>query len=370
MRSLTHILGWITLALPLTLLPAFVQAEALYPLASARNTGQVVQRIERMNLPLAVTSTDDYTCRKIREYMGAGGVGTERMLGRANVYFPIFEYYLAKHGMPESLKYLAVAESMLVPGVTSPAHAAGLWQLMPATAREMGLRVDGVVDERMDLHRSTEAAVLMLRDLYCEFGDWELALAAYNGGKGRLRRAIRRAGSSDFERVAPYLPGQTRRYVAAYVAAAYAVTYHDDHGLKPVELPGTSSLRVYGHLRLSRLARQTRVHLATLLRLNPMFKQGYVPDHPNGYRVRVPTTALPQVRIALWGQDNLVEVPAEQTRDELLALAGDQSVHPYRLFLGCSPESLVAAPAMGTYLSLERGHLLSVRERYRSIASL
>jgi membrane-bound lytic murein transglycosylase D len=323
-----------------------------------------------MDLPPAVSSSDDYTCRKIREYMGAGGVSTERMLGRANVYFPIFEYYLAKHGLPESLKYLAVAESMLVPGVTSSAQAAGLWQLMPATAREMGLRVDGVIDERMDLHRSTEAAVLMLKDLHEQFGDWPLALAAYNSGGGRVRRAIRKAGSRDYERLSAYLPRETRRYVAAYVAAAYAVTYHDDHGLVPVELPGTASMRIYGHLRLSRLAREARIHPATLQRLNPVFKQGYIPDHPEGYRLRVPLSQLADVQRVLWGQDNLVELPTEQDREELLTFAGEQGLHPYRLLLGCSPESLVSAPLAGAYQQLERSVLTGVHDRYRSIASL
>ncbi|MEM1359654.1 MAG: lytic transglycosylase domain-containing protein, partial [Bacteroidota bacterium] len=157
-------------------------------------TTEISRRLAGLQLPLTAPASDAHLRRKLKDYLGNGSESTERMLGRANQYFPVFEYYLEKHGMPESLKYLAVAESMLVPRAVSGAKAVGLWQLMPATARGMGLRVDNVVDERMDLYRSTEAAVIMLKELHQQFGDWHLALAAYNCGPGRVRRAIRRAG--------------------------------------------------------------------------------------------------------------------------------------------------------------------------------
>jgi membrane-bound lytic murein transglycosylase D len=158
----------------------------------------ISHRLAGLELPLSTPASDAHLQRKLKDYLGGGSHSTERMLGRANQYFPVFEYYLAKHNMPESLKYLAVAESMLVPGAVSSARAAGLWQLMPATARSMGLRVDGTVDERLDMYRSTEAAVIMLQELHEQFGDWHLALAAYNCGPGRVRRAIRAAGGHTF----------------------------------------------------------------------------------------------------------------------------------------------------------------------------
>ncbi len=121
-------------------------------------------QLDEMNLELSTTACDAHLQRKLRDYLGRGSHSTERMLGRANQYFPIFEYYLKRHNMPESLKYLAVAESMLVPGAVSPARAAGLWQLMPATARSMGLRGDGTVDARRAMDRSRASVSLTSKD--------------------------------------------------------------------------------------------------------------------------------------------------------------------------------------------------------------
>jgi hypothetical protein len=153
------------------------------------------------------------------------------------------------------------------------------------------------------------------------------------------------------------------------VAAAYAVTYHDAYGLTPVDLPGTASLRIYGYLRLSAVARGAHIHPATLLRLNPMFKQGYIPDHPQGYRLRVPASQLAAVQSYLWGQDNLVELPDTEQQDRY-AFAESMGMHPYRLLLGCSPESVVSAPLTGAYAGLERGMLAHVARQYRRLASL
>ncbi len=345
------------------------QASPTSPLNSKkeRNRAKIVHRVQQLDLPLKVATTDDFTDRKINEYLELGHRSTERMLGRANQYFPVFEYYLRKHHMPASLKYLAVAESMLVPGAVSSASAAGLWQLMPATAREMGLRVDSIVDERLDLYRSTEAAVLMLKRLHAEFGDWHLALAAYNCGNGRVRKSIRIAGSDQYTKVKKYLPRETQRYVAAYVAAAYAVNYYGDHGLIPHELEGTDYVMVHQYMNLSRIARECDLRVATLRRLNPNFVRGYVPTNTEGYRLRVPSHKKQLVQQFLWGRPNLVELPQNTDLPAAHATAALMGYDPQLILLGVPSERLVFSDPGWSFQFLRDGLLMSLYDSYQAL---
>ena len=147
---------------------------------------------------------------------------TERILGLADVYFPLFEATLDKYNMPLELKYLAVVESALNPRAGSWAGAKGLWQFMYATGKVYKLNVTTLVDDRYDPLKSTEAACQHLNDLYTMFGDWFLALAAYNSGAGNVKKAIRRAGGiKNYWAIWPYLPRETRGYVPAFIAVNY-----------------------------------------------------------------------------------------------------------------------------------------------------
>lgn len=123
----------------------------------------------------------------------------------------------AEEGVPLQLLVVAEVESGFDPSALSVKGAGGLWQFMPDTARRYGLRVDKRMDERLHAARSTRAAARYLRDLYLLFGDWQLALAAYNAGEQRIAAAIDRAGSRDFKRFVELLPGETRRYVSAII---------------------------------------------------------------------------------------------------------------------------------------------------------
>ena len=125
-------------------------------------------------------------------------------------YFPLIEKILAKHGLPDDLKYLAVAESNLR-NATSPAGAKGIWQFMPATAKEYGMLVQNDVDERYDVEKATEAACLLLKKLHQDFGSWSLAAAAYNMGPNGLRKNMEAQGVKNYFDL--YLNPETSRYV-------------------------------------------------------------------------------------------------------------------------------------------------------------
>jgi len=169
----------------------------------------------------------------VRHFEGRGKRRFTRWLQRTTRWAPLYYEVLDDYGMPKDLLFLSMVESGLSMRAYSWAHAAGLWQFMPRTARRMGLTVDFWVDERRDFVSASHGAARYLRLLYKEFGDWRLAMAAYNAGEARVRRAIRRAGTRDFWRLerSRHLPRETRRYVPKILAAAKVAKNLEAHGI-------------------------------------------------------------------------------------------------------------------------------------------
>ena len=137
---------------------------------------------------------------------------------RSAVYFRIIDRVFEQYGLPLELRYLAVVESDLKPTAKSRMGARGLWQLMPETGRDYGLKVNGSVDERTHSYKSTVAAAKYIKGLYAEFNDWLLVVAAYNGGVGSVRKAIRKSGSKSFWALQRYLPKESQAHVKRYIA--------------------------------------------------------------------------------------------------------------------------------------------------------
>lgn len=220
---------------------------------------------------------------------------TARMLGMAQLYFPAFEEALDRYGLPQELKYLAVVESALYPGARSRAAAVGLWQFIIGTGKLYGLRVDSYVDERCDVYKSTDAACRYLRDLYQAFGNWELALAAYNCGPGNVNKAVRRAGGTlDYWKIYDNLPRETRGYVPAFIAVNYIFNHASDHNIYPV-IPNycayeVDTMQVRYPLELDRLAAILGADSTELRDLNPVFKVGVIPVMSGPATVYIPRT--------------------------------------------------------------------------------
>lgn len=210
---------------------------------------------------------------------------TARIIGLSQIYFPLFEEQLDKYNMPLELKYLAVIESALNPVANSRAGAKGLWQFMYGTGKVYGLKVTSYVDDRYDPYKSTIAACEHLSDLYDIYGNWSLALAAYNSGAGNVNKAIRRAGGiKNFWTIYPYLPRETRSYVPAFIAASYVLTYADEHNIKPVD-PGIlyyeiDTVMVKNILTFDQISEMLNVPMEELIFLNPWFKQKVIPATP------------------------------------------------------------------------------------------
>ena len=251
-------------------------------------------RLEMMDCPVT-TAYNDEVAAYLRRFLTYGIRDTERMLGEGKILFPIFEHYLEMYGMPKQLKYLPMIESSMVPYAVSYAGAAGLWQFMPATGEYMGLIIDKYLDERKDPYKSTEAAIKYLKKLHKRFGCWELALAAYNCGPGRLNRTIRAYGSKDYWEIKDGLPKETQKYISRYIAACYTGTFHNLHGIFP-KTPEAFHLqpmaaRIYSSVSLNTISSATGVDMNTLRQLNPAFNKDYTPARSNGIFLVLPKDA-------------------------------------------------------------------------------
>ncbi len=199
----------------------------------------------------------------------------ELALRRANLYIPYIKPILLKKGLPEELSLLPLIESGFNPFAVSRSGAAGIWQLMPDTARRYGLRVDGEVDERFDLLKSTEAAASYLKDLHRRFGSWELVLAAYNCGEGCVSR---RTEGVNFWRSKWALPDQTREYVPSFFASLLIARAPHRYGLR-VTMSGLNIRKVVSDRRerVSDLVAKLGIRHSTFRDLNPHIKGNYVP---------------------------------------------------------------------------------------------
>lgn len=222
----------------------------------------------------------------------------ERLMSLSDYYFPMFEQEMSNQKIPLEMKYLAIIESALNPKARSRAGATGLWQFMYATGKSYGLEVNNYVDERSDPIRSTKAAAKYLNELYKIFGDWDLALAAYNSGPGNVTKAIRRSnGKTNYWNLRPYLPRETAGYVPAFLATLYIFEYAKEHGFKPQKranhLFQTDTIRVKQAIPFKDIAEITGMDVQDIQFFNPSYQLDVVPYvEGRNYAVRLPISEI------------------------------------------------------------------------------
>ncbi|MEZ4950870.1 MAG: transglycosylase SLT domain-containing protein [Saprospiraceae bacterium] len=263
------------------------------------NTDTIQQKVIAMGLPLDTKYTNIVEAY-IRGYVMRNRPKSELILGKTILYFPIFEKKLKESGVPTDLKYLSVVESALDPIALSRVGAKGLWQFMPETGKYYGLDISEYIDERCDPDRSTDAAIAYLKRQYERYEDWALAIAAYNSGPGRVNKAIKRARSKNFWKIARFLPKETRNYVPAYIAAAYLMKHYDDHLLEP-NYPGfdyqlTESTMVYQTLSFYTLAQITGLAMDVIRNLNPTYVEDFIPQSIKGHKVVLPSRVMSSLK--------------------------------------------------------------------------
>jgi membrane-bound lytic murein transglycosylase D len=227
----------------------------------------------------------------IDRYTKNGRSQVSYLLGISEFYFPLIEEEIDRIGVPRELKYLPIIESAFNPKATSRAGAKGLWQFMYGTGKLYGLKANNYIDERFDPAKSTTAALHFLKDLYDMFQSWELAIAAYNCGPGNVKKAIMRSGgNTDFWKIYPWLPRETRGYLPGFIAASYIMTYYEDHGISPME-PGlpiaTDTIHVNRNLHFEQIAEVCGVDIEEIRALNPQFLKDIVPGENETYVLRL-----------------------------------------------------------------------------------
>lgn len=222
----------------------------------------------------------------------------ERMMTASQFYFPLFEQELDAHDLPLEIKYLAIVESALNPKARSRVGATGLWQFMYGTGKMYGLDVSSYVDERRDPVASTKAACAYLSKLYSIFGDWDLALAAYNSGPGNVNKAIRRSGGyENYWNIRPHLPRETAGYLPAFLATYYLFEYAEEHGLQRRNAERfyqtTDTVRVKEMITFDQISTYLPVSQDELKLMNPTYKLGIIPKiKGKSYYLRLPVQAL------------------------------------------------------------------------------
>ena len=220
------------------------------------------------------------------------------LMAKAAYYFPLFEKHLDQYDVPLEMKYLAIVESALDPTAKSRVGATGLWQFMYTTGIQYDLKVSSYVDERQDPLKATVAACKYLSNLYSIFGDWDLALAAYNSGPGNVSKAIKRSGGyRNYWNIRPYLPTETAGYVPAFYATMYLFEYQKEHNIiakKPqIRHFETDTIHVKKMISFDQVSETTGISSELLQFLNPSYKLDIIPFiKDRNYAVRLPSSKI------------------------------------------------------------------------------
>lgn len=269
---------------------------------------------------------------------------TGTLLALSELYFPLYEKYLNQYGLPLELKYLSIVESALNPTAVSPCGASGLWQFMYGTGKGYNLEINSYIDERFDPEKETIAACAYLKDLFKIYGQWDLAIAAYNCGPGNVNKGIKKAGGrKDFWAIYDYLPKETQGYVPAFIAASYICEYHEEHNIQKAK-----AKFLFNELDFIEINFKTSIkQVSSLLKLDPLQLKYLNPKYITGI--------IP-------GQNDIVVVPKEKSLDwidiEAFLFKGakipskGQNKHPEEVILSSSnsepvkDKTIVKQPAL------------------------
>lgn len=292
----------------------------------------IIKRLQEMPTIIEMPF-NDVVKSYINRYTKYGRAQLSAMLGLSHYYMPIFEQALEAQGLPLELKYLPVIESALNPNAVSSSGAAGLWQFILVAAKGVGLEVNSLVDERRDPYMSSEKAAGLLKDLFQIYGDWHLAIAAYNCGPGNVNKAIRRVSGQDenavydFWSIYQYLPKETRGYVPAFIAANYVMTYYKEHNISPVLATKplvTDTVLISERVHMQQISDVLDIPMNELRILNPQFRADIIPGTPSRqYTLVLPTQ---QIQAYIISEDQIISRNKEKyAQREVVQPGGDAS---------------------------------------------
>ena len=240
-------------------------------------------RLAELNISTPVSlDYNEHVKKFIQLFSGDRREAVRRIIGLSELYFPIIEEILDRNNLPLEIKYICVIESALDPFAVSRSGAVGLWQFLLHTARMFDLEVNSYIDHRRDVYKSTEAAARYMAYLYEMFGDWHLVFAAYNSGPGVVRNAIERSGGNrNYWEIRKFLPEQSQRFVPAFIAINYMMSYYGDYNIEPLTPEFTfesiDTLHISRPLGLKQIGGELNIPIETLRFLNPVYRLDYIP---------------------------------------------------------------------------------------------
>jgi membrane-bound lytic murein transglycosylase D len=284
--------------------------DALLAIETFESTAPKAETAETVQADLEATThdipipTNDRVLRYVELFQGRLREFLTEGLSRGVQYLPMIQATFRAEGLPLDLAYIPLIESAFKPSALSKAKARGVWQFMRGTALENGLRADWYLDERADPTKATQAAAKYLKMLYGMFEDWHLAMASYNGGPGRVSRALTRSRKIDFwslSATSRYLPRETREYVPMILAAVIIAKNPAQYGFEitPVAPTPTETVTVPPALDLRRVAEWAGVPIDDIQTLNPEFRRWTTPVKTGEYTIRVPEGTADKVREGL-----------------------------------------------------------------------
>ena len=330
-------------------------------------TGKRVSTVGRQSeIPLIMNADVE---KEIRSFQTVERNFFERSYERAGYYLPIMKQHLRQAGIPEELAWLPLVESGFQVHALSKARALGPWQFIPSTGYKYGLNRDLYIDERMNVEKSTQAAIAYLTDLHSLFGDWLTALAAYNCGEGRVLKVISRQQSDyldHFWDLYRQLPYETARYVPRFLATLHIVKNPKKFGMnlpdpyaKPIAFETVRTIRT---MKLFDIACQMGISTDTLVMLNPELRHQITPDRP--YELKIPQGLGPQYALVA-DQIRESKPPAPPERERKAKIVkyrvkqGDSVASVSKKF-GLSSRSLMAANGMKNEGPLTTGRILKI----------
>ena len=318
------------------------------------------RNVPKSDIPLVV---NDRVLAWVDYFSGPGKERFGRYIKRSGRYDPMIRQILKSYGLPQDLIYLAMIESGFSSKAKSHASAVGVWQFIRATGNRYGLDQDIWIEERQDAEKATHAAAQYLRDLYNEFGDWYLAMAAYNSGEGTVRRGIARTGTKDFWVMSEPRTGvfraETRDYVPKFIAAAIVGKHPEQFGLGHIQKDAPLSyelVTVDTHVDIDVIAKCAGTDVETIDVLNSELKIGTAPPQ---YKIKLPQGTAKKFQLALARipvEDRVSAVPSFES----YTVAKRDSLGSIAKRFGVKPSKLLAANGLRNARALKRGMTLTI----------